>query len=1021
MDLGTAVPWAEGASGRVLKVRDEESGRDLAIKLLRYADSSSRARLQREADNLRKLDHPNICPIFDVVEYNGEPALVMPFIDGQPLDEALLGAGRDAVYSVMLQVVDALATAHSAGILHRDLKPGNILVQRKDGQLHAVVLDFGLARQRDDQTLTAEGQILGTPGYMSPEQARGEPATERSDIYAIGAVLYRLFTGVLPHDGDNSAEILVKTVTRDSPLLLGLPNVSTAAARVIQQCLERDPANRYPSAAALRSDLQALRDRTSVSARSLGLSYRLRRRVRANPAIYIGMTVVLLGLSTAAWLGIRDAVADRKLAADARDLEQRTAVVENAVELVFAKPLHSVSDEIDALSQPAIELAETLASDADGTLRAAALAASGRLFALAGRTGEAIDRLTEAWEAGLKEQDVALKLAQLHLGEYVLAIDAASRASPDEVDALRQKADETHLRVARLYLENVGDSALKRSLQLRFADVADSPSDFSGLPESTSPWPVPELLAQTGFLFEQVTHAAITGRNQDAMEWYTLAAYRADALLEIARSHPEGWRLRCLLESRRIELTLTGSAPANFDPIPCENLLIVDPASTPRRLAVAEVFVRQARARLSRGADPSTQLERADAVVVDLDDGPEKRRLRAVIAATRVHAQQISGETSADLFSTTLDLIREALAVNPNDPGLLADFVSVTNVYTAPLYARGEDVDSLLAEASALLDEGLKHRPDAVLLHLRSITVKTDRAYYGMLAGRDVGAILEDAVRQGREAAQRFPDHLSIRNAYAMAARTLAEFQELIGRDPRAAAEESIATYTTILEEQPDRFFTRFNMIGPYLSHVRWEISNGLAPSLLTQSRMEVEDLVARASNPDDVAVNVAAVLLLELRSSVLSDTWDAAVHRQLQDRIDVALKSEYDRTVAQVQFAELALVAARYFERTGALDASVVLSDLEVIAQALDNSPKLAPLQIYGAQLAELARRNGINVPDRWGSLEDELTELAERSPIMRDRVSAILQGGSSPGGVSVASGSGHGQEATARGGNQP
>ena len=993
MDLGTAVPWAEGASGRVLKVRDEDSGRNLAIKLLRYADASSRARLQREADNLSKLNHPNVCPILDVVEYNGEPALVMPFIDGQPLDEALLGAGRDAVYSVMLQVVDALATAHGAGILHRDLKPGNILVQRKDGQLHAVVLDFGLARQRDDQTLTAEGQILGTPGYMSPEQARGEPATERSDIYAIGAVLYRLFTGVLPHDGDNSAEILVKTVTRDSPLLLGLPNVSPEAARVIQQCLEREPANRYSSVRELRADLQALRDRASVSARKLGFSYRLRRRARARPGAFIGVVTLLLAACVAAWLGIQDTISDRKLAADARDLEQRTAAVETTVELIYAKPLHSVSEEIAALSGPAIHLADTLLSEADGTLRAAALAASGRLLALSGQPREAIDRLTQAWDAGLTAEDVALRLTQLHLSEYLLAIDAASRASTEQdAQLLQAEAREKHLALAEVYVQQVDDGPLRHSLELRFAEVPESPAEFPGLPESLSPWPVPELLAQTRFLLEQVIRAAQTGRNEDAHGWYILATERADTLLAIARSHPEGWRLRCLLESRRVNLTLTGSAQADFDPTPCENLLTVDPASDRRRLAVAEVFMREARARLDRGEDPSSQLQRADAVVENLSDSPQYRKLLAQIAVTRAAAQQITGESSAETFSAALTRIRGALDVNPNDPGLLADFASITTIYATTMYGRGEDVDPLLAEASARLDAGLANRPDAVLLQLRGISLKSDRAYYGMLEGRDVRAILNDAVQHGRNAAARFPDHLSIRNAYAMAARTLAEFLELTGNNPQVAAEESIAVYQSILNEQPDRFFTRFNMIGPYVTHLRWDVANGSALRLMESARVEVEELASRASNADDVAINVAALLLVELRALLLNDEWDEGVYGQLRDRIRVGLDSEYDRTVALGQLAELTLVTARQLHRVPSLNKDRVLADLHILAKALKTSPELAQVQFYGAQAADIARHQGIEVPAAWRSLEAELTELVERSPILAERVAAVL-----------------------------
>ena len=521
-----------------------------------------------------------------------------------------------------------------------------------------------------------------------------------------------------------------------------------------------------------------------------------------------------------------------------------------------------------------------------------------------------------------------------------------------------------------MYLQRMESSPLKHALELRFSEVPESPKDFAALPESTSPWPVPELLAHTRFLFEQVIRAAQTGRNVDAQGWYTLAVRRADSLLEIARSHPEGWRLRCLLESRRIGLTLTGSAPPAFNPIPCENLLVVDPASDRSRLAVGEVFVREGRSRLSHGEDPASLLNRGEAVAMAVDDetNPLRLKLLAQVSATRVGALQRTGTPPAGEFTEALDRIRSALDANPHDPGLLADFASVTNIYSTTLYAQGEDVDAILAEASELLDEGLLHRPDAVLVHLRTISLKTDRAYYGMLAGRDVGAILEDAVHHGREAAKRFPDHLSIRNAHAMAARTLAEFRDLIGDDPQPAAEESIALYQAILEEQPNRFFTRFNMIGPYITHLRWDVANSARPRLLKQARKEVEELVSRASNPDEVAINVSALLLVELRLSLQNDTWDASIHRQIRDRINVGLDSEYDRTVALSQLAELTFIAAR---QNALLHKSALLDDLEILARALEQSPELVQVTIYGAQAVDILRHQGIKVPASWGSLK--------------------------------------------------
>jgi len=233
----------KGGMGEVYRARDTRLQRDVAIKVL-PAGGDGGHRFELEARTIAALSHPNICQIYDV----GPGYLVLEYIDGRPLSGPL---PPDQVFALARQLASALQAAHARGIIHRDLKPGNILV--RDGA--ATVLDFGLAKWTAGETTrsqTQAGTLLGTLAYMSPEQANGRPADERSDIFSLGAILYELLSGERAFTGDTTAEILGAVLHRQpSPL-----QPITPLARIVERCLAKAPGDRFQSASDLASALE---------------------------------------------------------------------------------------------------------------------------------------------------------------------------------------------------------------------------------------------------------------------------------------------------------------------------------------------------------------------------------------------------------------------------------------------------------------------------------------------------------------------------------------------------------------------------------------------------------------------------------------------------------------------------------------------------------------------------------------------------------------------------------------------
>jgi tRNA A-37 threonylcarbamoyl transferase component Bud32 len=255
----------QGAMGIVYKARDTQIGRTVAIKSILASDTSDPAiteykqRFLQEAQSAGQLNHPGIVTVHDLIEdAHGQPCLVMEFIEGNTLDR--LGAGAqlpvDRILELMIQVATALAHAHAHGIVHRDVKPANIMVTQNG---HAKVSDFGIAKM-SGSNLTMTGQLIGTPGFMSPEGFTGGAVDARSDIFSLGGVLYWLCTGERPFSGDTVPALAYSVVNTapKSPRETN-PAIPEALERIVLRCLAKDPNSRYPDAQMLAADLTAVR------------------------------------------------------------------------------------------------------------------------------------------------------------------------------------------------------------------------------------------------------------------------------------------------------------------------------------------------------------------------------------------------------------------------------------------------------------------------------------------------------------------------------------------------------------------------------------------------------------------------------------------------------------------------------------------------------------------------------------------------------------------------------------------
>ena len=323
---------ARGGMGRVLIARDLRLGRLVAIKELLASEQEQGLRFLREVLLTARLQHPSIVPIHEAGQWpTGKPFYAMKLVSGRPLGELIRGAktlaDRLALLRHIIDVSEAISYAHSVRIIHRDLKPSNVIVG-DFGQ--TVVIDWGLAKDISDEIApdrlsahTVQGAVVGTPGYMPPEQAFGRLVDERADVYALGSLLYTVLAGRPPYDGTHAADLMVQ-VKMGAPVPLSQrdPAIPPDLCAIVDKAMARNPDERYLTALGLSEDLRRFETGQLVAARAYSRTELLRRWLRRHRFVVTVVAVAAAAVVAFIGVGVVQIVAERNRA----DRERTEAV-----------------------------------------------------------------------------------------------------------------------------------------------------------------------------------------------------------------------------------------------------------------------------------------------------------------------------------------------------------------------------------------------------------------------------------------------------------------------------------------------------------------------------------------------------------------------------------------------------------------------------------------------------------------------------------------------------------------------
>jgi len=395
------------------------------------------------------VSHDRVCKVYEVGEVGGQVYIAMQFIDGAPLGALAPTLTVEETAMVFREAALGVHAAHQVGILHRDVKPSNILVERaEDRALRPYVVDFGIARDGTAEGATETGSVLGTPHYMAPEQARGEvrQLDRRADVYSLGASLYHVLTGEPPIAGSNRLQILTLIATQVPLPVRGLaPHVPVELEAIVMKCLEKDPAARYDSARALAEDLDRFLTGEPVAARRAGLGYRLRKRLVKHRRLAVAAAVALVLFATVVGWGVKGRLEAATRERLAQRFTERVEHIEATARYAALSRLHDIRGDHKALRAEMVALEEEIRS-AGANAVGPGNYALGRGDLALGDDDQAVAHLDRAWQHGFREPRVAyaLALATGHL--YQAKLHEAERIEQKDAREARRRELEEHYR-----------------------------------------------------------------------------------------------------------------------------------------------------------------------------------------------------------------------------------------------------------------------------------------------------------------------------------------------------------------------------------------------------------------------------------------------------------------------------------------------------------------------------------------------------------------------------------------------
>jgi len=1001
-----------GGMGKVYKAQDPRLNRFVALKFIRDNSPSSdlAQRFNREARAQASIDHEHICKIYEVGEVEGRPYISMQYIEGETLTRARDEMTLPHKVKVIKEIAEALHAAHRHGLIHRDVKPGNIMVeQMPDGGWRPYVLDFGLADELQASGGMVSGAREGTPAFMSPEQARGEMQhlDRRSDVYSLGSTLYYLLCGQPPFGTSSNEEILLALLLSEPrPIRQIKRTLPSDLEKIVMKCLEKDPADRYESAKALADDLQRYLDDEPVLAKA-GLGYRLKKKAAKNKLMVSTLAIALASILVLGTIGIRARVEAAKQVRQAQQFGQTVKEIEMFLRYAYALPLHDTRLEKKVIRQRMQGISERL-SRMDGQAAAMAHYALGRGHLALQEFDAALEHLQAAHQGGLRNAEVEHALGRT-LGEiYNKLFKDVQRRLGKHALMEKQKIDKQYLEPALYHLRQSSDlqgesRPFAEGLLAYYSQQYDEALAKAQQALDEEPW-LYEPKKLQGDIFYAYGYAKLKrGLYEEsradfrrAAELYHDAATMARSDSSIHSAEADMW-----VQVMDIDKTQGLSPKEDFERAlaACDRAILSNPENDSAVRKKLWAYIRWGEYQSTHGEDPRLTAKQA------LDAAQQAVRLNprnafpydqmgnAYLLIAR--AENDHGLDSTESERRAAEAFQKAIDVNNNFAWAWSDFAMLHSTKAEWLARHGADYREELSASINKLKRAIASDPDYHVAYSNLVDVYQLYARHELDHGRSPELWIKDAIETSTYSLQVNPNFYETYRNLASIYSIRAQYEAAMDRSPQPALAKALEHLGQAIKANPNDAETHRELAVVY-----WLIARDLQKNHrdfeepLLQGLQAIQRSILISSNSPESYLAQAQLMLLSAQRDSQQGKPPLSTLQKAQGAVALARGLNANISSIYLRMAEIAQTAAEWQASQRQPADDDIASGLSALEQALKLDPALAPAFVVRGALYLTQARQARGPSRKLAALQasEALQQALNINPLLEREFGGLL-----------------------------